>query len=277
MARGPPACFGQPRAASAHTAALTSNLSCYCRPSNLDSTSSLAAVIIDCLDFLQHGGRARPHSAGRCRPRTHSTAYKQVCLSSHKLRGPRCLSSHNRTNRQFLARSSPLQAVSPEKDSAGQSFVARGPPACFGASARTAALASNLSCDSRPSNVDSTSSLAAVIIDCIDFLQHGRRARPHLVGRCRPRTRSTAYKQLCLSSHKLRGPRCLSSHNRTNRQFLARGSPLQAVSPEKDCAGQSFVARGPPVRFGQPRAASAKLAPIQAASQDSRAKLSHKH
>ena len=100
-------------------------------------------------------------------------------------------------------------------------------------------------------------SLAAVIIDCLDFLQHGGRARPHLVGRCRPRTRSTAYKQLCLSSHKLRGPRCLSSRNRTNRQFLARSSPLQAVSPEKDCAGQSFVARGPPACFGQPRAASA--------------------
>ena len=49
----------------------------------------------------------------------------------------------------------------------------------------------------------------------------------------------------------------------------------QAAWPaaEKDCAGQSFVARGPPACFGQPRAASAKLAPIQAASQDSRAKL----
>ena len=165
-------------------------------------------------------------------------------------------SAHTSTNGQFFARSSPLQAVSQEKDSAGQSFVARGPPACFGASARTVALASNLSCDSRPSNVDATSSLAAVIIDCLDFLQHGGRARPHLVGRCRPRTRSTAYKQLCLSSHKLRGPRCLSSHNRTNRQLLARSSPLQAVSPEKDCA-ESFVARGPPVCFGQPRAISA--------------------
>ena len=144
MARGPPACFGQPRTASAHTAAQTSNLSCYCCPSNLDSASSLAAVIIDCLGFLQHGGRARPHSAGRCRPRTHSTAYKQVCLSSHKLRGPRCLSSHNRTSRQFWARSSPLQAVPPEKDCAGQSFVVRG------ASARTTALAGSFGHEARP-------------------------------------------------------------------------------------------------------------------------------
>ena len=135
-----------------------------------------------------------------------------------------------------------------------------------GASARTAALASNLSCDSRPSNVDSTSSLAAVIIDCLDFLQHGGRARPHLVGRCRPRTRSTAYKLLDLSSHKLRGPRCLSSRNRTNRQFLARSSPLQAVSPEKDSAGQSFVARGPPACFSQ---LVVQSSPLQAAPQDS--------
>ena len=51
----------------------------------------------------------------------------------------------------------------------------------------------------------------------------------------------------------------------TNGQFLARSSPLQAVSQEKDSAGQSFVARGPPACFAQPRAASAKLAPIQAA------------
>ena len=211
---GPPACFGQNRAASARTAALARNLSCDSRPSSLDSTSSLAAVIIDCLDFLQHGGRARPHLVGRCRPRTRLTAYKQLRISSHKLRGPRCLSSHNRTYRQFLARSSPLQAVSPEKDCAGQSFVARGRPA----------------------------------------------------------------------------PGRLSSHNRANGQLVVQSSPLQAAV--QDSAGQScvahgasartstngqFCARGPPVCFGQPRAASARLAPIQAASQDSRAKLSSNH
>ena len=207
------------------------------RPSNLDFTFSVAAVIIDCLDFLQHGGRSRPHLVGRCRPRTRSTAYKQLCLSSHKLRGPRCLSSRNRTNRQFLTRSSPLQAVSPEKDCAGQSFVARGPPACFGqpraASASTTALTCSLSCKARP------------------YEQSQDSAGP-------PQLSSPLYKQL----------------RKTVVPQLA-----QAAWPavEKDCAGQSFVARGPPVCFGQPQAASAKLAPIQAASQDSRAKLSHKH
>ena len=107
-----------------------------------------------------------------------------------------------------------------EKDCAGQSFVARGPPVCFG-QPRAAQLSSPL------------------------------------------------YKQL----RKTAGQSCRTS---TNGQFFARSSPLQAVSEEKDSAGQSFVARGPPACFGQPRAASAKLAPIQAASQDSRAKLSHK-
>ena len=96
-----------------------------------------------------------------------------------------------------------------EKDSAGQSFVARGPPACFG--------------------------------------QPGP-----------PQLSSPLYKQL----RKTVGQSCRTS---TNGQLFARSSPLQAVSQEKDSAGQSFVARGPPACFAQPRAASAKLAPIQAA------------
>ena len=222
------------------TAALASNLSRDSRPSSLDSTSSLAAVIIDCLDFCSTAGEP-VQIWWVAAPRTRSTAYKQLCLSSHKLRGPRCLSSRDRTNRQFLARSSPLQAVSPEKDCAGQSFVARGAPACFGqpraASARTTALTGSLSCKARP------------------------------------------YKQLRKTAQgKAAWPaRCLSCSTSTNGQFFARSSPLQAVSREKDSAGQSFVARGPPACFGQFWAASAKLAPIQAASQDSRAKLSHEH
>ena len=70
-----------------------------------------------------------------------------------------------------------------------------------------------------------------------------------------PQLGSPLYKQL-----RKTGQSCRTS---TNGQFFARSSPLQAVSQEKDSAGQSFVARGPPACFGQPRAASAKLAPIQ--------------
>ena len=174
--------------------------------------------------------------------------FGQPRAASAQLAPIQAASQDTSANGQFFARSSPLQAVSQAKDSAGQSFVARGPHACFGqpraASARTAALTSNLSCDSRPSNLDSTSPLAAVIIDCLDFLQHGGRARPHLVGR--PRTRSTAYKQL-----------------------------LQTVSEGTASARQSFVARGPPAQrraklrgprapacCGQPRAASARTAAL---------------
>ena len=73
-----------------------------------------------------------------------------------------------------------------------------------------------------------------------------------------PQLSSPLYKQL----RKTAGQSCRTS---TNGQFFARSSPLQAVSQEKDSAGQSFVARGPPACFAQPRAASAKLAPIQAA------------
>ena len=47
--------------------------------------------------------------------------------------------------------------------------------------------------------------------------------------------------------------------------FLHEARPCKAVSQEKDSAGQSFVARGPPACFAQPRAASAELALIQAA------------
>ena len=71
-----------------------------------------------------------------------------------------------------------------------------------------------------------------------------------------PQLSSPLYKQL----RKTAGQSCRTS---TNGQFFARSSPLQAVSQEKDSAGQSFVARGPPACFAQPRAASAKLAPIQ--------------
>ena len=120
------------------------------------------------------------------------------------------------------------------------------------------------------------------------------------------------HKQLCLSSHSCvargrkktaqgkaswpaghlyasasPGPPQLAVAQALTDSFLHEARPCkpcrkrktQAAWPaiEKDSAGQSFVARGPPVCFGQPRAASAKLAPIQAASQDSRAKLSHKH
>ena len=73
-----------------------------------------------------------------------------------------------------------------------------------------------------------------------------------------PQLSSPLYKQL----RKTAGQSCRTS---TNGQFFARSSPLQAVSQEKDSAGQSFVARGPPACFAQPQAASAKLAPIQAA------------
>ena len=98
-------------------------------------------------------------------------------------------------------------------------------------------------------------------------------ARGHLCASASPgppQLSSPLYKQLRNTA----GQSCRTS---TNGQFFARSSPLQAVSEEKDSAGQSFVACGPPACFGQPRAASAQLAPIQAASQDSRAKLSHNH
>ena len=141
-------------------------------------------------------------------PQLSSPLYKQL----RKTAGQSCRTS---TNGQFFARSSPLQAVSQEKDkpdSAGQSFVARGPPACFAqpraASAKLAPIQ------------------AAYMRSCAS-------ARTSCVARGRKRLRRA----------KLRGPRAI------------------------------------PACFGQPRAraASAKLAPIQAASQDSRAKLSHKH
>ena len=190
----------------------------------------------------------------------------RIEVSSHKLRGPRCLSSHNRTYRQFLARSSPLQAVSPEKDCAGQSFVARGPPVHFGqpraASARTTALTGSLSCKARPYKQlcktaqgravwPTVPQLAQALTD--SFVPAG-----HLYASASPgppQLGSPLYKQL----RKTAGQSCRTS---TNGQFFARSSPLQAVSQEKDSAGQSFVARGPPACFAQPRAASAKLAPI---------------
>ena len=127
--------------ASARTAALANNLLCDSRPSNVDSTSSLAAVIIDCLDFLQQGGRARPHLVGP------TNSFHSLCLSSHKLRGPRCLSSRNRTNRQFLARSSPLQTAQGKASWPAGHLRASASPA---ASASATALTDSLSCKARP-------------------------------------------------------------------------------------------------------------------------------
>ena len=83
-----------------------------------------------------------------------------------------------------------------------------------------------------------------------------------------PQLSSPLYKQL----RKTAGQSCRTS---TNGQFFARSSPLQAVSQEKDSAGQSFVARGPPACFGQPSHSRAngqfvvQSSPLQAASEDS--------
>ena len=149
------------------------------------------------------------HEARPCKPcRKRKTAQGKASWPAGHLRA-----SH-RPGPPHL--SSPLykqlrKTVVPQLACAGQSFVARGPPVCFG----------------------------------------------HSPGP--PQLSSPLYKQL----RKTAGQSCRTS---TNGQFLARSSPLQAVSQEKDSAGQSFVARGPPACFAQPRAASAKLAPIQASS-----------
>ena len=211
VARGPPACFAQPRAASAKLAPIQAAYMSSCASAR---TSCVARGRKRLRRAKLRGPRGHLYaSASPGPPQLSSPLYKQL----RKTAGQSCRTS---TNGRFLARSSPLQAVSEEKDSAGQSFVARGPPACLG--------------------------------------QPGP-----------PQLSSPLYKQL----RKTAGQSCRTS---TNGQFFARSLPLQAVSEEKDSAGQSFVARGPAC-FAQPRAASAKLAPTQAASQDSRAKLSHKH
>ena len=162
-----------------------------------------------------------------------------------------------------------------EKDCAGQSFVARGPPVCFGQPrAASAKLAPIQACSFARQQ---GKAVAQALTD--SFLHEARPCKPcrkrktaqgkaswpagHLRASASPgppQLSSPLYKQL----RKTAGQSCRTS---TNGQFFARSSPLQAVSQEKDSAGQSFVARGPPACFAQPRAASAKLAPIQASSQ----------
>ena len=189
VARGPPACFAQPRAASAKLAPIQAASQDSCASARTQGKASWPA------GHLYASASPGP-------PQLSSPLYKQL----RKTAGQSCRTS---TNGQLFARSSPLQAVSEEKDSAGQSFVAR-PPACFG----------------------------------------------------QPRAASAKLAPIQAASQ---GSRAKLSHISTNGQFFARSSPLQAVSQEKDSAGQSFVARGPPACFAQPRAASAKLAPIHAA------------